>query len=143
MTDNFLDIADALVNEYLLKTESLFVNNRQTWVAHFAAHFLLTCEAIQKLQTESDLMSVSYLEYTMLYSNFASRKYLAEINVYGEKSYLDRRQYIIDSYDVSYFFDLFDKLWDELLRIRKSFVGQVSSQDVSVCMMKILPHFYS
>jgi len=95
MTESFLDIADALVNEYLLKTESLFVSNRQTWVAHFAEHFLSTCESIQKMQAESDLMSVSYLEYTMLYTNFASRKYLAEIRVYGEESPKGIRSIII------------------------------------------------
>ena len=143
MIDSFLDIADTLTNEYLLKTESLFVNNRQLWVVHFAEHFLSACETIQKLQAESEMQPVSYLEYTMLYSNFISRKYLAEIRVYGDKSYLDKRQRIIGSYDISYLFDLFDKLWDELLNIRKRFVGQVSSRDVTTCMMKILPHFYS
>jgi len=143
MTDNFLDIADALVNEYLLKTESLFVNNRQTWIAHFAEHFLLTCNAVQKVQAESSLAPVTYLEYTMLYSNFASRKYLAEIRVYGDRSYLDNKQCIIGSCDISHIFYFFDKLWDELLKIRKRYIDLVSSRDVMTCMMKILPHFYS
>jgi len=143
MTENFLDIADTLVNEYLLRTESLFVNNRQTWVAHFAEQFLLTCDTIQKLQAEAGLPPVSYLEYTMLYSNFANRKYQAEIRVYGDKSYLDKKQCIIGSYDISHIFGQFDNLWDELLKTRKRYVDLVSSRDVTTCMMKILPHFYS
>ena len=143
MTDNFLDIADTLVNECLLKTELLFVNNRQTWIARFAAHFLLSCDTIQKLQVESDLPPVSYLEYTMLFTNFINRKYLSEIRVYGDESYLDKRQCIVGSYDISQLFEPFDKLWDELLKLRKRFVGQVSSRDVTTCILKVLPHFYS
>ena len=143
MTDSFLDIADALVNEYLLKTESLFVNNYRTWVAHFAEHFLMTCEMVKQLQAKSELPSVSYLEYTMLYTNFINRKYIAEIRVYGDKSYLDKRQRIVGSYDISHLFISFDKLWDELLKTRKRFIGLVSSRDLTTCMMKILPHFYS
>jgi uncharacterized protein YjbI with pentapeptide repeats len=143
MLEDFLTKADKLRNEYLLKTEALFVSNKQAWFAAFAEHFLNVCNEIQKLQAESALSAISYLEYTMLHANFINRQYIAEVCVYGDESYLDKRQCIVGSYDVSFLFVYFDKLWDELLSLRKRFVGQVSSLDVTECMMNVLPDFYS
>jgi uncharacterized protein YjbI with pentapeptide repeats len=79
----------------------------------------------------------------MLYANFINRHYIAEVFAYGKKSYIDRDQRHIGSYDVSFLFVFFDQLWDSLISMRKLYVGLVSAQEIAIYMMGTLPDFYS
>ena len=143
MQEDFLEKANSKRNEYLLETEALFTANIFKWCSDFADHFRSVCAQIRKMQDESSLSAISYLEYTMLYTNFIKRRYVAQVRVYGDKSYLDENQRAVCDYDVSFLFACFDRLWDELLVERKRYIGKVSALDVKSFMMQTLPEFYS
>ncbi|MCL2153367.1 MAG: hypothetical protein FWH57_10505, partial [Oscillospiraceae bacterium] len=74
---------------------------------------------VVKIQATLDIPAISYLEYTMLYTNFINRRYITEVWVYGDKGYLDKNQYMLGEYDISFLFIYFDELWDKLLTARK------------------------
>ena len=143
MQKDFVKRANMMRTEYLLKTEALFLAERKGWFSDFGEHFKAVCARIRELQEASVLSAISYLEYTMLYVNFINRRYIAEVCVYGDENYLDEKQLVVDEYDVSFLFIYFDKLWDELLAMRKRYVGKVSARDVMSFMLEILPDFYS
>jgi uncharacterized protein YjbI with pentapeptide repeats len=143
MNEDFLTRAENKRNEYLLKTEELFVANKDRWFADFADHFLDICTQIKKCQSESALPPISYLEYTMLYTNFINRHYVADIFIYGDKSYLDRDQRFIGNYDISFLFGYFDQLWDDIISLKRRYPGLVSAQEITPFVMGTLPDFYS
>ena len=143
MNKDFITRADTKKNEYLLKTEDLFVINKDKWFADFAKHFRDICAQIQKQQIESALSAISYLEYTMLYTNLINRKYDADIFVYSDKHYLNKSQRFVGSYDISSILVYYDKLWNELTAMKKFYVGKVTAHDVTRFMLKALSDFYS
>lgn len=143
MSPDFINLANIIRNEYLLKTEALFVSEKVSWLKAFAEHLQVVCDVIRVMQHDGALSAVSYLEYTMLYTNFVKRRYIAEARVYGVERYFDKKQLTVGEYDISFFFIYFDRLWDELLAARKRFVGQVTAQEVTAFMLEALPDFYS
>ena len=104
MFKDFDRVAKSLRNEYLLKTESMFFMNLQNWSSVFAVHLDEVFINVHRLQLESAISSISYLEYTMLYTNFINRKYNAELLAFNHESYLDKKQLIIGSLDISFLF---------------------------------------
>jgi len=138
MLNDFIDFANTLRTEYLLKTETLFVRKIHTWSSDFASNLLNACCKIQKLQTESALPVVSYLEYSMFYINFMEKRYVAEICVYGEERYSDKKQRIIGSYDISDLFTYFDELWESLIAAKNRYAGLVSSRDIYAANTSLL-----
>ena len=79
----------------------------------------------------------------MLYSNFISRNYIADIFAYGEKSYSDKAQRYLGCFDASFLFVYFDKLWDDLIVLKKRYPGKVSAQEATAFVLGALPSFYS
>ncbi|MCL2151783.1 MAG: pentapeptide repeat-containing protein [Oscillospiraceae bacterium] len=143
MKEDLVTRAKIKRNEYLLKTEQLFIENKNIWFADFTRHFQDIIAKIQECQDKSSLPSISYLEYIMLYTNFINRQYVAEIFVFNNKSYLDKSQSCIAKYDVSFLFSYFDKLWDDLLNLKRRYLGKVSWYDVTSFMLNTLPDFFS
>ena len=70
MSKDFVKQFDKLCNEYLLKTEALFVAQKSNLFSAFAQHFHSKCTETIKLQKDSVVSALSRMEYTMLYSNF-------------------------------------------------------------------------
>jgi len=132
-----------LSNENLLKTEALFVAQRHGFFSSFTEHFCSICDEIVKLQKNAAVSAVAHMEYTMLYTNFASRRYAATIMVYGKDHYCDKNQRMVGEYDISPLFVYFDELREKLLAERRRYGGLVSAKDVNSCMVKALPSFYS
>ena len=143
MHPHFLSNAKIRRNEYLLKTEDLFTTNKSSYFPAFQTHFNQTCAHIQKMQSTSTLAPISYLDYTMLYTNFINRRYTADIFAYGEKGYLDKNQRFIGEYDISFLFVYFDQLWNDLINQKRRYVGKVKSKEVTQFMLETLPDFYS
>ena len=73
MNTDFTELATALRNTFLMKTEAIFVAQKQQWLADFAGHFTSVCTEIVKAQSKSSIPAISRIEYTMLYSNFIER----------------------------------------------------------------------
>jgi len=143
MHDNFESSFINICNENLLKTESLFVSQKEQWLSDFEKHFISICTEIVRLQNEANLAAISYIEYTMLYTNFISRNYKAEVWVYGDDHYCDKCQCMVGEYDISFLFSYFDELWESLISERKRYINKVSAKDVVECMLRALPSFYS
>ncbi|MCL2152244.1 MAG: pentapeptide repeat-containing protein [Oscillospiraceae bacterium] len=116
---------------------------KQNFFSTFAEHFRATCDEILQLQKNAAVSAVSHIEYTMLYTNFASRRYVATIMVYGKDRYCDKNQRMVGEYDISPLFVYFNELWEKLLSERRRYGGSVSAKDVNSCMVKALPSFYS
>ena len=83
--------SNKLPHESFLKTEQLIFNIRQIQSVAFARHLHIILEKITKLQDSSHISAIYSIEYTMLYSNFINRQYTAEVWVYGDKWYADRK----------------------------------------------------
>ena len=143
MNEDFISRANVKRNVCLMKTEELFLTNKRKWRADFGEHFQYICSQIQKRQNELALFAVSYLEYTMLFTHFINRHYISDIFVYGEETYLDKKQRFIGSYNISFLFVYFDNLWEDLLNLRKMYVGKISAQEITAFMIQTLPAFYS
>jgi hypothetical protein len=141
--NKFNELARKLLNEYLFKTESLFLEKKGEWFGIFAEHFRSVCAGLTRMQSDGSLGALSYVEYTMLYTNFINRRYAAEVCVYNEKSYLDKNRRIVGELDISFLFVHFDALWEELLSARKRFVALVTVREISEFMIDALPSFYS
>ena len=127
----------------MLKTEELIATYKIRWFTVFKEYVRSGCEQIRKLQDETSLSAIASMEFSMLYTNLLDRRYVADLFVYSEKLYLDKTQRFIDSYDISDIFVYFDKLWDDLLVLRKRYVGKVSARDITTLMLRTLPDFYS
>jgi len=143
MPEDFKKRFDELCNEYLLKTEKLFVEQKPDFFSAFAQHFHYMCAETIKLQENSAIPALSRLEYTMLYTNFINRRYLASVFIYGDMAYCDNNQRLVGEFDISALFVFFDELWDKTLSECRRFVGKISTKDVNTCMFEALPGFYS
>ena len=143
MHEIFIKNANIRLNESLLKTEALFSANKRIWFGDFAVHFVDICAKLKKWQTEGSISAISYLEYTMLYTNIINRRCIAEVFVYDEKCYLDKNQRFVGEYDISFIFVYFCELWDKLLSERKRYVGKVASHEVTAFMLKAVSKFFS
>ena len=143
MNSSFIELSTNIHIDQLLKTEALFDAKKKQWFSAFAEHFNSICIDIVKMQNESELPAITYIDYTLLFNNFYNKRYVAEIWLYGDKSYLDKSQRIIGEYDISFLFIYFGELWDKLLSLRKLFVGKVRALEVVAFMMQALPDFFS
>ena len=131
MHTDFVNLSATTRNDALLKTEALFVDQKLKWVSDFTRHFESICAEIVRRQTESSLFATSRLEVTMLYTNFIYRRYVAEVWVYDNQRYLDKKQRLIGELDISFLFIYFNELWDKLLSARKSYAGKVTAREIA------------
>lgn len=130
-------------NEKLMEAEDFFLVHKGEFQRKFLENLDEICEAIVKQQESGKLPSIAYLEYTLLYYRFLKRDYTAEVRVYGEDWYLDRKQTVIGSFDVSLLFGTCTELWEELLSARKRYSGRVSAKWVKGLMAGVMPSFYA
>ena len=141
--EDFYGRAESLRNECLLKTEELYVANRELWFSDFAGHFKATCEKIKQMQDESALPAISYLEYTVLYTRIINRDYSAQVRVYNEESYLDENQQAVCDHDVSSLFVHYGELWDGLMKLERYFVNTPLMDHAKTFFLDSLPSFYA
>ena len=62
MDEDFIRKAEIKRNEYLLKTEKLFMANYSKWLADFTEHFRDVCVKIRKEQDNSSLSTITNLK---------------------------------------------------------------------------------
>lgn len=143
MEKEFQTYAGNIKNQILFQWEDVFQANQEQFISRFREHFNQICREIVRLQKSGGLPELSYLEYTLLYTNFLERNYAAQVRVYGEDWYLDPNQKAVGTFDVSFLFEPFTELWDKLLTARKGYAGEVSSADVAELVIAALPCFYA
>jgi hypothetical protein len=71
------------------------------------------------------------------------KNYIAEIRVYGKEWFMCNNQCAVGQFDISFLFQTLDRLWVDLLAMRKQYIGKVSALDVSEFIMDAVPKFYS
>lgn len=76
MTEAFETYAVRLREQKLFEMEEIYQNHFHEFVPTFQKHFSEICETIIKLQKSGNLGEISYLEYTLLYSNLIQKKKL-------------------------------------------------------------------
>ena len=142
--EHFTERARTLLNEKLFKTEELFPGEFPRLSKKFKESFAQMCGEILRLQKDGDFGDVAYIEYTMLRTNLINKDYVSEVCIYGENWYLCKNQRAVGRFDISVLFKHFDELWQELIAIRKNYVGKVSAQEVTAFIMsEAAPKFYS
>ena len=142
--EHFTERANALLNEKLFKTEDMFLGEFPRLQKQFRENFAQVCEEIIKLQKNEDFGDVAYIGYTMLRTNLINKEYVSEVCIYGENWYLGKNQRAVGRLDIAVLFKYFDELWQELIAVRKNYVGKVSAQEVTAFIMQeAAPKFYS
>jgi len=141
MTEEFKKYAEQLKNQKLFETEELYQNHLDEYIPIFQNHFKHICEAVIKLQKNNALGEISYLEYTLLFTNLVRAEETAEVRVYGDDWYFDPRQRAVGSLDFSFLFVNYRKLWKELMSGRKRF-ARVTAQDTVSFLLSCAKQFY-
>jgi len=58
MEQDFVRRANAKRNEYLSKTEEMFMVSKDEWVAKFTEHFKALCDDLRLIQNTSELSAI-------------------------------------------------------------------------------------
>jgi uncharacterized protein YjbI with pentapeptide repeats len=143
MDIHFLSRAETMLNEKLFETEVLFCESFSTMSKAFKENFREICSEIAALQETGSLGEIAYIEYTLLRSNIINKNYAVEIRVYGKEWFMCKNQRVAGQLDISFLFQKLDRLWVDLLMMRKQYIGKVSSLDVSEFIMDTVPQFYA
>lgn len=112
-----------------------------TYTPNFQTNFCQICETIVNLQSKKKLGEISYLEYTLLFSNLIRKNYTAEVRIYDENWYYDAAQRAVGSFDFSFLFSAYIELWAELMSGRKRF-AKVTAQEATSFLLSCASQFY-
>lgn len=141
MEEGFLKYANKQKNSKLLELECLFQIEYIKYISMFRNNFSSICETIIMLQKTGNISDISYIEYTMLYTNFINKRYMVDVRVYNEDWYLDKKQISVGHFDVSFIFNKYEELWEQLLTDRKMY--NVNKMEIVSYILTSLPDFYS
>jgi len=133
--------SEKLSNEYLVKTEYYSLKHKNSQISDFFNNVKFLCEHITNMQQVLSLSTIAHIEYTIAYANILNRNYVAEVWAYGDELYLDKKQQMIGTLDITPLFTSFNELWDELLANRKRYGGTVRAMEVNDFMRQSLPSF--
>lgn len=137
---NFVDVLKKKANQKLFEMEERFQTQFEKLLPPFQTNFKKISQNIVALQKKKELGSIAYLEYTMLYTNVLQKKYIAEIRVYDDMWYLDNCQMTVGTMDLSDYFQLMDKLQEQLLKERKRYQNMISKTEL---LEYLVPYFLS
>ncbi len=89
MTDEYMRYANQKKNQKLFELEDLYQNQFDTYAPVFQKHFQSICETIRSMQNNGELGELSYLEYTLLYTNLIHAEHTAQVRAYDNRWYFD------------------------------------------------------
>lgn len=142
MTKEFKEYADKLKTEKLFELEEIYQTRLDDYIPIFQKHFFQLCESIVHLQNKQELNEISYLEYTLLFTNLIQGEETAEVRVYNDHWYFDPLQRIVGSFDFSFLFTKYKELQETLMSSRKRFAGAVTAQDTVAYLLSCASQFY-
>lgn len=142
MTEEYKKYADQLKNQKLFEMEELYQNHLEEYLPVFQSHFKTICEAVIRLQKSGLLGEISYLEYTLLFTDLVRGKETAEVRVYNDDWYFDPGQRAVGSFDFSFLFTKYRELWTELMSGRKRFAGAVTAKEAVSFLLSCASQFY-
>lgn len=143
MIREFYIQAEQKKKERLMELTEVVKRDRQVLVRDFAVNFQYCCNELGKMQKQGDFGNAAYIEYTILRYRLLNRDYRMEVRVYGEEWYLDEKQQGIGDFSVNTYFESYDSLWKDLLQLRKSYAGLVSSRMVTEFMLAQVEPFFA
>ena len=142
MTSEYQKYAEQLKNQKLFELEQLYQTYLHTYIPIFQNHFQQICETIADLQEKNEQGEISYLEYTLLFTNLINKEYTAEVRVYDDSWYFDADQRAVGRFDFSFLFTKYEELWTELISSRKRFAGAVTAQETIAFLLSCAGQFY-
>ncbi|MCI9080103.1 MAG: pentapeptide repeat-containing protein [Lachnospiraceae bacterium] len=142
MNKIFEEYAIQLKNQKLFEMEKIYQEHFSEFVPFFQKHFQEICKNILTLQKNGTLEEISYLEYTLLYTNMLEKKETAEVRVYDDNWYFGHKQKIVGLFDFSALFTKYHELESELMAYRKRFADETSSQEVQSFLFSCIRPFY-
>ncbi len=142
MTEEYMQYADDLKTQKLFETEKLYQTNLDEYMPVFQRNFKQICETIIRLQRANELGAISYLEYTLLFTNLINGEIKAEIRVYDDNWYFDPLQRMVGHFDFSFLFIKYKELWTDLMTARKRFAGAVTGQETVSFLLSCASQFY-
>ena len=142
MTKEFKQYADELKNEKLFESEEIYQTYLDDYIPIFQKHFRQICETIRNLQEKQELDEISYLEYTLLFTNLIRKKEIAEVRVYDDNWYFDAKQRVVGCFDFSFLFTKYKELWTELMSARKRYAKAVTAQETTAYLLSCASQFY-
>lgn len=142
MTKEFQEYADKLKTEKLFELEEIYQTRLDDYIPIFQKHFRQICETIVHLQNKQELDEISYLEYTLLFTNLIRGDETAEVRVYNDHWYFDPLQHTVGSFDFSFLFAKYKELQTALMSGRKRFAGAVTAQETTAFLLSCASQFY-
>ena len=142
MTDEFMQYADHLKNEKLFELEEFYQKQLEIYRPDIQKNFNRICTTIVNLQKKQLLGAISYLEYTLLFTNLIRAEETAEVRVYDKNWYFDPNQLIVGSFDFSFLFTKYRELKESLMSARKRFAGAVTAQETTAYLLTCASQFY-
>lgn len=142
MNKIFEEYAIQLKNQKLFEMEKIYQEHFSEFVPFFQKHFQEICKNIITLQKNGTLEEISYLEYTLLYTNMLEKKETAEVRVYDGNWYFGHKHKIVGLFDFSALFTKYHELEAELMAYRKRFADETSSQEVQSFLFSCIRPFY-
>lgn len=142
MTKEFQQYAEELKNKKLFEADEIYQYHLDEYIPIFQNHFKNICETIIKLQRSDNLGGISYLEYTLLYTNLLRKEDTAEVRVYDDNWYFDPGQRAVGNFDFSFLFTKYRELWAELMSSRKRFAKAVTAQETISFLLSCASQFY-
>lgn len=142
MTKEFRQYAEELKNKKLFEADEIYQYHLDEYIPIFQNHFKNICETIIKLQRSDNLGGISYLEYTLLYTNLLRKEDTAEVRVYDDNWYFNPGQRAVGNFDFSFLFTKYRELWAELMSSRKRFAKAVTAQETISFLLSCASQFY-
>ena len=142
MVKLFEEYAINLKNKKLFEMEEIYQTHFHEIAPYVQKHFQEICENIIKIQQTGYLEEISYLEYTLLYTNILQKKEIAEVRIYNDQWYFDNGQCIVGNFDFSDLFIKYNELCSMLMSYRKKFANEVSTQEVKSFLISCIRPFY-
>lgn len=111
--------------------------NKAKFKKMFIQNFKEVCDIINENYSK---MEVGFIMYNSLVSKFLNGDYSYCIYIYDKDWYMNGDIKVYD-FNVRFVFDYFEKLWEEIIKDSKKYVGKINHTDVQNLMIKFIPKF--
>lgn len=128
------------LDEMLEQLEISFQTNRHQWKQQLIPEFQNICRAAKKIQVEKSF-PIGFLMIHPLRTRLLNRDYRYQAWIYDEEWYV-HEGYPVGEVDVSFLFQYYDELWNQLQTVYSNYWGKVTEMDVEQIMLRLLDDFH-
>lgn len=118
-----------LRNDILLLLEEKFQSEKEKLADEFLKCFNNICEKIVELQQEGTIEEIQFMTITILRTRIKDKNYKFPIKVCNSLWWLDENHCDVGEYDGSFVFEFYEKMYEELGKEIRQYVGRTIKQD--------------